>query len=255
MACSGASRASMAPPVIGLTLDHEPGGGWSKFPWYAIRENYCNAVRDAGGLPVLLPHEPDAAGLYLERIDGLIVTGGGFDVDPALFGATNRHPTVTTKDRRTAFELAVTSGALAREMPVLGICGGQQLLNVALGGTLAFSIFPTKCQMHCRIVKRTRATSPATISASSSALCCIASPGSSGCRSTAPTTKRSRMPGRGSSLMRWPRTESSRVLKTRAGASALVSSGTLNSKSTRPTGASFAPLSQPRQGEPPRKAI
>jgi putative glutamine amidotransferase len=126
----------MALPVIGLTLDHEPSGGWSKFPWYAIRENYCNAVRDAGGLPVLLPHEPDAAALYLDRIDGLIVTGGGFDVDPALFGAPNRHPTVTTKDRRTAFELAVTSGALACKMPVLGICGGQQLLNVALGGTL-----------------------------------------------------------------------------------------------------------------------
>src|SRR5271165_46216 len=126
----------MAQPVIGLTLDHEPAGGWSKFPWYAIRENYCNAVRHAGGLPVLLPHDPDAAELYLDRVDGLIVTGGGFDVDPALFGATSRHPTVTTKDRRTAFELAATRGALARDMPVLGICGGQQLLNVALGGTL-----------------------------------------------------------------------------------------------------------------------
>ncbi|HXC92003.1 MAG TPA: gamma-glutamyl-gamma-aminobutyrate hydrolase family protein [Stellaceae bacterium] len=126
----------MAQPVIGLTLDHEPGGGWSKYPWYAVRENYCNAVRHAGGLPVLLPHEPDAAELYLDSIDGLVVTGGGFDVDPALFGAASRHPTVTTKDRRTAFELAATRGALARGMPVLGICGGQQLLNVALGGTL-----------------------------------------------------------------------------------------------------------------------
>jgi putative glutamine amidotransferase len=126
----------MAQPVIGLTLDHEPAGGWSKFPWYAIRENYCNAVRHAGGLPMLLPHEPDAALDYLNHIDALIVTGGGFDVDPALFGAANRHPSVTTKDRRTAFELAATRGALARDMPVLGICGGQQLLNVALGGTL-----------------------------------------------------------------------------------------------------------------------
>jgi putative glutamine amidotransferase len=126
----------MAQPVIGLTLDHEPPGGWSKFPWYAIRENYCNAVRHAGGLPILLPHDPEAAADYVNRIDGLIVTGGGFDVDPALFGATTRHPTVTTKDRRTAFELAATRIALGRDMPVLGICGGQQLLNVALGGTL-----------------------------------------------------------------------------------------------------------------------
>jgi putative glutamine amidotransferase len=126
----------MAQPVIGLTLDHEPPGGYSNFPWYAIRENYCNAVRRAGGLPILLPHDPDAAAAYLGRIDGLIVTGGGFDVDPALFGDTTRHPTVKTKDRRTAFELAAAKGALAQDMPVLGICGGQQLLNVALGGTL-----------------------------------------------------------------------------------------------------------------------
>lgn len=126
----------MTQPVIGLTLDHEPPGGWSKFPWYAIRENYCNAVRHAGGLPILLPHDPDAAADYADRIDGLIVTGGGFDVDPALFGAETRHSTVKTKDRRTAFELAATRIALGRDMPVLGICGGQQLLNVALGGTL-----------------------------------------------------------------------------------------------------------------------
>jgi putative glutamine amidotransferase len=126
----------MAQPVIGLTLDHEPEGGYSTFPWYAIRENYCAAVRRAGGLPILLPHEPDLAPAYLDAIDGLIVTGGGFDVDPALFGAEERHPSVTTKERRTAFELAAARGALARDMPVLGICGGQQLLNVALGGTL-----------------------------------------------------------------------------------------------------------------------
>lgn len=126
----------MTQPVIGLTLDHEPPGGWSKFPWYAIRENYCNAVRHADGRPILLPHDPEAAADYVDRIDGLIITGGGFDVDPALFGAETRHSTVKTKDRRTAFELAATRIALGRDMPVLGICGGQQLLNVALGGTL-----------------------------------------------------------------------------------------------------------------------
>jgi len=126
----------MAQPTIGLTLDHEPPGGWSKYPWYAVRENYCAAVFAAGGLPILLPHEPDAAAAYLARIDGLVVTGGGFDVDPVLFGAETRHATVKTKDRRTEFELAITRAALAADKPVLGICGGQQLLNVALGGTL-----------------------------------------------------------------------------------------------------------------------
>jgi putative glutamine amidotransferase len=127
----------MAQPVIGLTLDSEPPGGYSKtHPWYALRENYCDAVTRAGGLPILLPHEPAQAAAYLGLIDGLIVTGGAFDVDPAIFGAGTRHPTVSTKDRRTAFELAVTKGAVAADKPVFGICGGQQLLNVALGGTL-----------------------------------------------------------------------------------------------------------------------
>ncbi|HVJ52189.1 MAG TPA: gamma-glutamyl-gamma-aminobutyrate hydrolase family protein [Aliidongia sp.] len=124
------------PVTIGLTLDSEPPGGYSKFPWYAIRENYCGAVVRAGGLPILLPHEPDEVEKYLALVDGLIVTGGAFDVDPALFGASARHASVTTKDRRTAFELAATRGALAADKPILGICGGQQLLNVALGGTL-----------------------------------------------------------------------------------------------------------------------
>jgi putative glutamine amidotransferase len=126
----------MSLPVIGLTLDAEKPGGYSKFPWYAMRENYCAAVVRAGGLPILLPHESGRVGDYLERIDGLIVTGGAFDVDPAIFGATERHAKVTTKERRTVFELAATRGALARDMPVLGICGGQQLLHVVLGGTL-----------------------------------------------------------------------------------------------------------------------
>lgn len=125
-----------ARPVIGVTLDHETAQTYSKFPWYAVRQNYCDAVAAAGGLPIALPHDPDRADTYLDLIDGLVVTGGAFDVDPALFGAGERHSTVVTKDRRTAFELAMTRGALARDMPVLGICGGQQLLHVALGGTL-----------------------------------------------------------------------------------------------------------------------
>jgi putative glutamine amidotransferase len=123
-------------PVIGLTLDSEDPGGYSNMPWYAIRENYMSAVVAAGGLPVALSHEVDEAGDYLDGLDGLIVTGGAFDVDPALFGAGERHTTVVTKDRRTKFEWSVTEGALVRDMPVFGICGGQQLLHVVLGGTL-----------------------------------------------------------------------------------------------------------------------
>jgi putative glutamine amidotransferase len=126
----------MRTPVIGITLDAEPPGGYSKFPWLAIRENYAHAVVASGGLPVMLPHAPERVGDYLDLVDGLVISGGAFDIDPALFGADMRHPKVTTKDRRTAFELALTRGALDRDLPVLGICGGQQLLHVVLGGTL-----------------------------------------------------------------------------------------------------------------------
>lgn len=126
----------MKRPLIGVTLDAEKPGGYSKFPWYALRQNYCEAVIAAGGLPVALPHAPENAAAYLDTINGLVVTGGAFDVDPSLYGDADRHDTVVTKDRRTAFEMAMTRGALERDMPVLGICGGQQLLHVALGGRL-----------------------------------------------------------------------------------------------------------------------
>ena len=126
----------MARPLIGITLDSEQPGGWSHFPWYALRANYTDAIAAAGGLPVALPHDSALAADLLARLDGLVVTGGAFDVDPALYGATEVHATVTLKDRRTSAELALVRGALAAGKPILGICGGQQLLAVALGGTL-----------------------------------------------------------------------------------------------------------------------
>ncbi len=122
--------------MIGVTLDSEQPGGYSKYPWYALRQNYADAIVAAGGLPVALPHDAALAASYLDRIDALVVTGGAFDVDPTLYGDGERHATVTLKEVRTAAELALTQGALARDLPVLGICGGEQLLAVALGGTL-----------------------------------------------------------------------------------------------------------------------
>jgi putative glutamine amidotransferase len=126
----------MKQPLIGLTLDSDEGEGVAKSARYGLRANYADAIAEAGGMPVGLPHTPDAIDSYADRLDALVVTGGAFDVDPAMFGADAKHATVTLKPNRTSFELGVTKAMLARKKPVLGICGGEQLLNVILGGTL-----------------------------------------------------------------------------------------------------------------------
>ena len=121
---------------IGITLDYEEVQTYSKKPWYALRENYCSAVSRFGALPLPLPHEVEMLSDYLSLIDGLLITGGAFDVSPELYGDNDTHETVITKARRTQFEFAITKGAIERNIPILGICGGEQLLNVVLGGSL-----------------------------------------------------------------------------------------------------------------------
>jgi putative glutamine amidotransferase len=123
-------------PIIGFTLDYEESGGYSNYPWYAIRDNYCASVAKFGATPIALPHEVAQVPQYLELLDGLIITGGTFDVPPEMYGDSTTHEKVTLKRRRTEFEWAITKGAIERNMPILGICGGEQLLNVILGGTL-----------------------------------------------------------------------------------------------------------------------
>ncbi len=123
-------------PRIGITLDAENDGKYSAFPYLALRENYADCIAEAGAAPLMLPHHPDAVAEYLNVLDALVVTGGNFDIDPALYGAGNRHESVITKDRRTRFEWAIMQCALDKNIPILGICGGHQLLNVMLGGTL-----------------------------------------------------------------------------------------------------------------------
>jgi putative glutamine amidotransferase len=130
------NKINKRPPVIGITLDFETNGGYSKMPWYALRENYCAAVSRFGALPMPLPHEVGQVAAYLDLIDGLMITGGAFDVSPDYYGESTKHEKTSTKDRRTQFEFAITKGAIEQKKPILGICGGEQLLNVVLGGTL-----------------------------------------------------------------------------------------------------------------------
>lgn len=129
-------------PFIGITLDYElPSSqgdalrGYSMFPWYAIREAYASCIHDAGGLPIFIPFHHEDIDAYLDKIDGLLIPGGR-DINPSLYGDITYHPTTSVTPKRPEFELACTKKALERNMPILGICGGHQIINVALGGTL-----------------------------------------------------------------------------------------------------------------------
>lgn len=123
-------------PVIGVSLDAEPAGGFAATPWYALRQNYLDSLATAGMTPLALPHYPDCVEHYLALCDGIVITGGAFDIDPALFGEDIRSSKVKLKPERTRFEQALATGAMARSMPLLGICGGEQLLAALGGGRL-----------------------------------------------------------------------------------------------------------------------
>ena len=123
-------------PYIGITVDSKGPSEESVSPLYLLKQNYCASIVAAGGIPLLLPHELDLVDSYLMLIDGLLVTGGGHDIHPLLYGDNTLHPTVALNPSRVAFELAITKAALKKNIPVLGICGGLQVINVALGGTI-----------------------------------------------------------------------------------------------------------------------
>ena len=125
----------MKKPVIGITLDYEELGNYSKFPWYAIRHNYLHSIEKFGGIPFPVFHSKKNVEDIFSLLDGLIISGGNFDVDPNIYGKIS-HQTLIIKNNRTNFEMAICQMFLNSLKPILGICGGEQLLNVVCGGTL-----------------------------------------------------------------------------------------------------------------------
>jgi len=128
-------------PVIGITPDvgkTSARPGRPALPQYELKQAYADAVLAAGGLPVVLPYSDDAAAPQeaLDLCDGLVITGGAFDIPPELYGAKAGDRLGPLKRGRTAWEQRVLRAALAADVPVLGICGGMQLLAVEMGGTL-----------------------------------------------------------------------------------------------------------------------
>jgi gamma-glutamyl-gamma-aminobutyrate hydrolase PuuD len=123
----------MIQPLIGLTTSLPPKGAAGA----QINASYLHAVQLAGGVPVLIPPQLEVPALVslLQTIDALILTGGG-DVDPSLYGE-QPHPAVAgVSPERDQVELASIRFALGQRLPLLAICRGMQVLNVALGGSL-----------------------------------------------------------------------------------------------------------------------
>ncbi len=126
----------LAPPLIGITAGNDPKGQ----DLYVVRWSYLRSVELAGGVPVVLaPSGPALHPALVDRLGGLILTGG-VDVQPQLYGAVPHETVDRTSPERDEFEIKLVHEVLRRELPVLGICRGMQVLNVALGGTLVQDI-------------------------------------------------------------------------------------------------------------------
>ncbi|MEO8070476.1 MAG: gamma-glutamyl-gamma-aminobutyrate hydrolase family protein [Acidobacteriota bacterium] len=117
--------------------------------------DYLSALEQAGAEALILTPEENPLPEALQRADGVLLTGGA-DVDPMHYGHDERHPTLSLEPARDAYELAIARTALAKDLPLLGICRGAQLLNVAAGGTL-FQDLPSQ---HTSTLGHARRESP-----------------------------------------------------------------------------------------------
>ncbi len=123
---------------------------WREVEVNVSQRTYSRGVAEAGGLPLILPPDDDvteAPEQLLEMLDGLVLAGGS-DIDPASYGAEADPHTKGSWPERDRFELALARGALERDLPLLGICRGMQLLNVACGGTLDQHVADAELHLH-----------------------------------------------------------------------------------------------------------
>ncbi len=123
-------------PLVGITsyLERAAWGVWDQ-PAALVPQLYVDAVTKSGGVPVLLPPQTGGHGRLLDRLDGLVLAGGP-DIDPARYGAPAHPRTGAPHETRDGWEFELLRDALDQDLPVLGVCRGMQLLNVALGGDL-----------------------------------------------------------------------------------------------------------------------
>jgi putative glutamine amidotransferase len=123
-------------PIIGITtyIEQAAWGVWNK-PAALLPATYVRAVEASGGRPVLLPPLEDASEETLDVLDGIVFSGGS-DIDPALYGREPHRETTVVRPERDRGELPLITAAWERDIPVLAICRGMELMNIARGGTL-----------------------------------------------------------------------------------------------------------------------
>jgi len=124
---------------IGVTCDFETivDSRGAPAPRYILGEAYTTSILNAGAFPLMLPHgDLKLVPEILDKIDGLVISGGDFDVPPSYYGAAPKPGLGKLQPQRSDVERALIEGCLKKGTPLLGICGGMQLLNVVCGGTL-----------------------------------------------------------------------------------------------------------------------
>jgi putative glutamine amidotransferase len=139
-------------PVIGICamLERAAWTVWEDVEVNVSQRTYSRGIAAAGGLPLILPPEEagaDGPGQVLSLLDGLVLAGGA-DIDPAAYGAEPQPGTTGSRPERDRFEIALARAALERELPLLGVCRGMQLLNVACGGTLVQQLPDSPTHLH-----------------------------------------------------------------------------------------------------------
>jgi putative glutamine amidotransferase len=129
-------------PLIGITPDTVAGLSEASRnraePLLVLQQRYARAIQEAGGVPLILPIVASEAARrrIADAVDGILVSGGNFDIHPKRYGEEPIKALGQIKEERTEFELALISLALERDLPLLGVCGGAQAINVVLGGSL-----------------------------------------------------------------------------------------------------------------------